>query len=74
MIQDKPKRNWRNDPITKKQNEMIARMEENACMNGAIIPGFNGTTKGEASDYIGKYFHSCFLSAYDPNEDAGDRV
>ena len=43
-------------------------------MNDAFIPVFNGTTKGEACDYIGNYIHACYLAAYDPNEDAGDRV
>ena len=65
---------WRNDSITDKQESMIAKIEEDAVMNGAFIPSFNGTTKGEACDYIGNYIHVCHLSAFDPNEDAGDRV
>ena len=64
---------WRDNPITEKQERMIEYMEENAMMNDAFIPPFQGSTKGEASDYIGRYFHACYLSAYDPNEDAGDR-
>lgn len=64
---------WRDDPITEKQEQMIAGIEEDAMMNGAFIPPFHGSTKGEASDYIGNYIGACHLSAYDPNEDAGDR-
>lgn len=65
---------WRDEPITEKQNAMIAMIEENACMNGAFIPPFRGSTKGEACDYISAYIHECHCAAYDPNEDAGDRV
>lgn len=64
---------WRNDPITEKQEQMIATIEENAIMNDAFIPPFSGNTKGEASDYIDNYIYACHLSAYDPHEDAGDR-
>ena len=64
---------WRDDPITKKQENMIAIIEENANMNGAFIPPFHGTTKGEACDYIGNYLHASHLAAYNPHEDAGDR-
>lgn len=65
---------WRDDPMTEKQEKMIAEMEETACMNGAFIPPFTGRTKGEACDYIGNYLHSCYVSAYSPHEDAGDRI
>lgn len=65
---------WRNDPITEKQEVMIAQIEEDAVMNDAFIPPFSGTTKGEACDYIGNYIHACHLSAFDPHEDAGDRI
>lgn len=65
---------WKSDPITEKQERMIAAIEENAIMNGAFIPAFQGKTKGEASDYIDNYIHACPLSAYNPHEDAGDRV
>ena len=65
---------WRDDPITEKQEQMIATIEENACMNGAFIPPFTGETKGEACDYIGNYIHECYISAYNPHEDAGDRI
>lgn len=64
---------WRNDPITEKQEIMIAKIEEDAMMNYAFIPPFNGTTKGDACDYIGCYIHACHLSAINPHEDAGDR-
>lgn len=65
--------NWRNDPITEKQEQMIANIEENAIINGAFIPPFHGNTKGEACDYISNYIYACHLSAYNPHEDAGDR-
>jgi len=65
---------WRDDPMTEKQEKMIADMEETACMNGAFIPPFTGQTKGEACDYIGNYLNSCYVSAYNPHEDAGDRI
>ena len=65
---------WRDDPITEKQEQLIADMEEEACMNDAFIPAFIGTTKGEASDYISNYLQACHYSAYNPHEDAGDRI
>lgn len=43
---------WRNDPITKKQKEYIEEMQEKSELP---LPKFNGTTKGEASDYISTY-------------------
>ena len=69
-----PMRNWRKDPITEKQEQMIANMEETACMNDAFIPPFSGSTKGEAYDYISNYLSACYQSAYNPHEDAGDRI
>lgn len=67
-------RNWRNDLITEKQKEMIAAIAENAVMNGAFIPPFHGSTKGEASDHIDQYLNASHVSAYSPHEDAGDRA
>lgn len=43
---------WREDPITDKQRELINDMEEFSPYN---LPHFTGTTKGEASDYIDKF-------------------
>lgn len=65
---------WRNDPITEKQEALIAQIEEDAYMNDAFIPPFQGKTKGEASDWIGAYNGKQFYSAFCPHEDAGDRV
>ena len=65
---------WRNDPITEKQENMIARMEEDAMMNGAWIPPFHGKTKGEACDYIGNFIGVVHHAFYNLHEDAGDRV
>lgn len=64
---------WRDDPITEKQEAMIAQMEEDACMNGAWIPPFHGETKGEASDYIRNFIDAVHHTFYNPHEDAGDR-
>ena len=66
--------NWRDDPITDKQEAMIAQIEEDACMNDALIPPFHGQTKGDASDYISAYLGASHYSAYNPHEEAGDRV
>lgn len=43
---------WRDKPITEKQKDCIAEMQEFSCYP---IPLFTGTTRGEASDYIDKY-------------------
>lgn len=44
---------WRSDPATEKQLTLIAQIQEDAGINGAMpLPPFRGKTKGEASDYI----------------------
>ena len=43
---------WRKDEITEKQKSYIADMQE---FSEYPLPVFNGTTKGEAADYINKY-------------------
>lgn len=43
---------WRDDEITKKQKDYIALIQE---FSYYPLPEFDGTTKGEASDYIDKY-------------------
>lgn len=40
---------WRSEPITEKQKNLIHEMNE--CSEFPM-PKFNGKTKGEASDYI----------------------
>lgn len=65
---------WRDDPITEKQEALIAQIEEDACMNDAFIPPFHGNTKGEACDYIGNFIGACHYADYNPHEDAGDRI
>ena len=75
--QDKPvSPNWSNDPMTEKQKEMIASMQENAGINGALpLPDFNGKTKGEACDYIQANLHRVYETMdYLEHEDAGDRI
>ena len=70
-------RNWRNDPVTDKQLNMIFEMQENAGMNGAIpLPPFNGLTKGEAFDYIQANIHKQYEAFdYAGHEDNyGDRI
>ena len=66
--------NWRNDPITEKQEAMIATIQEDAYMNDAYVPPFNGKTKGEAYDWISVNINKRFYSMYNPHEDAGDRI
>ena len=44
--------NWRNDKPTAKQLECIRDMQD---YSEYPLPVFNGTTKGEASDYINEY-------------------
>lgn len=65
---------WRNDPITDKQKRMISEMQEDAGMNGSWIPPFNGTTKGDACDYIHDNLRTVYRSFFTPHEEAGDRV
>ena len=43
---------WRDDPITEKQKQCIADMQE---FSPYPLPEFYGMTKGEAADYISKY-------------------
>lgn len=44
--------NWRLEPLTKKQKELIEAMQDFSCFP---IPRFTGETRGEASDYIARY-------------------
>ena len=67
-------KDWRSDPVTERQKELIAEIEENSRMNDAFIPEFKGTTKGEACDYISEYLHASHITVYNPHGDAGDRV
>ena len=61
--------------MTEGQKKIIAQMSESAEMNGAIpLPEFEGTTKGEACDYIQKYIASTHYDESGRNEDAGDRT
>lgn len=70
---------WRNDPITDKQKEMIDSIH-NACEYlGGSLDVFNGTTKGEACDYISKHAHllkiaSDLYSVEHDLDNAGDRI
>lgn len=43
---------WRDDPMTDKQKELIEDMME---FSYYPLPRFTGSKKGEASDYIDKY-------------------
>ena len=40
---------WKNDPVTQKQLDYIAEMQE---FSPYPLPSFTGTTKGEAAAYI----------------------
>ena len=69
--------NWRNDPITQKQMDLIMEMQETAGMNGAIeLPAFKGKTKGEACDWIsknmGKQYQTFDFGSHGDN--FGDRI
>lgn len=44
--------NWRNEEITENQKRYIEEMNE---FSEYPLPVFDGTTKGEASDYIDKW-------------------
>ena len=52
---------WRLRPITEKQKECIADMQE---YSQYPIPVFTGTTRGEASDYIEKWGELAHESTY----------
>lgn len=43
---------WRNEPATERQLGYIAEMNEFSLYP---LPPFDGTTKGEASDYIDRW-------------------
>lgn len=43
---------WRDDPITDRQKQLIADMQE---FSPYSLPRFCGMTKGEAADYIEQY-------------------
>lgn len=43
---------WKNEPITEKQKQLIADMQE---FSPYSLPRFCGMTKGEAADYINQY-------------------
>ena len=45
--------NWRDKEITKAQKQLISDMQE---FSSYPLPRFTGTTRGEASDYIEKYY------------------
>lgn len=44
---------WRNDKATEKQRNYIIKMQE---FSPYPLPAFKGETKGEAYDYIQKYY------------------
>ena len=52
---------WRNDPITEKQKELIQDAME---FSPYPIPPFKGTTKGEASEWIRKYAKKAMKSTW----------
>lgn len=63
-------RDWKNEPVSEKQMEMIHMIREQSD----ISPEFTGSTKGEAFEYIKKHISECYHSTYDPHEDASDRI
>lgn len=52
---------WRNEPITDKQKALILEMNE---FSDFPLPTFNGTTKGEASDYIDQNLRKAHESSW----------
>ena len=73
---------WRDEPMTANQKRYIEIIQE--CMALYGLGEFNGTTKGEASDYISRYKAS-YKEMQDVadfegemqamrHEDAGDRI
>ena len=54
--------NWRDLPITENQRDFIADIMEFSAYHP---PRFNGTTRGEASDYIDA--HRKEITENDPN-------
>ena len=65
---------WQEEPITKRQKFFVDRIWIDGMMNGAPIPRFNGTTKGEASEYINMYRKQSHYSCDGNRENAGDRI
>ena len=61
-------RNWRDEPITEKQQRLIDDMQE---FSEYPLPLFSGTTKGEAYDYIDKWIgksHETVLDCWDTSQ------
>ena len=54
-------RNWRQEPITKKQKTYIAEMQK---VSHFPLPQFEGKTKGEAWDYINKYNELTYINLW----------
>lgn len=50
--QDSKHKRWQDEPITEKQRQYIAEMEEFSIFG---LPHFEGKTKGDAAEYIDKY-------------------
>lgn len=63
------KRNWRSDPVTKKQKVYIEEMQE---FSEFPLPPFTGKTKGEAADYIDRYIKTAHERILEHHEDWGD--
>lgn len=54
-------KNWRQEPITKKQITYIAEMQK---VSHFPLPQFDGKTKGEAWDYINKYSELTYINLW----------
>ena len=52
---------WRSDPVTQNQLNLIKEMWE---FSPYPLPEFEGTTKGEAKDYISKYWQMAHESTW----------
>lgn len=53
--------NWRDEPATEQQLQYIYGMQRFSVID---LPYFNGTTKGEACDYIEKYREFAYMNLW----------
>lgn len=61
---------WKNKPITEKQQKLIAEMNE---FSSYPLPDFNGKTRGEAAGWIDKNMKLAHTSTVDLTTRAGSR-
>lgn len=62
---------WRNDPHTEKQLNLILEMHE---FSEIPLPEYTGKTKGDAADFINKWISTSHERIYNIRDDYGDIV